>query len=145
MKSYNISEIKQIALEIKRTIDKKSSSKKATILTLSGDLGAGKTTLTKELAKILRVSEDIISPTFVIMKKYKTKDLKFKNLIHIDAYRLNNSDELLNLGWLEIIKDSNNLIILEWPEIVSGCLKDEEIKIVLGHKDEENRTFEILV
>lgn len=145
MKSYNLSEIKKIALEVKGIIDKKSNTKEATIVTLSGDLGAGKTTLTKELAKILGVSGDIISPTFVIMKKYKTKDLKFKNLIHIDAYRLNNSEELFNLGWSEIIKEKNNLIILEWPEIVDGCLKGGEIKVVLGHQDEKNRTLEILV
>ncbi|MDD3662679.1 MAG: tRNA (adenosine(37)-N6)-threonylcarbamoyltransferase complex ATPase subunit type 1 TsaE [Candidatus Pacebacteria bacterium] len=145
MKSYNLSEIKKIALEVKGVIDKKSNTKEATIVTLSGDLGAGKTTLTKELAKTLGVSGDIISPTFVIMKKYKTKNLKFKNLIHIDAYRLNNSEELFNLGWSEIIKEKNNLIILEWPEIVDGCLKGGEIKVVLGHQDEKNRTLEILV
>lgn len=145
MKSYNLSEIKKIALEVKGIIDKKSSSEKATVLTLSGDLGAGKTTLTKELAKTLGVSGDIVSPTFVIMKKYKTKDQKFKNLIHLDAYRLNNSNELLNLGWLEFTADSNNLIILEWPEIIKDCLSGQEIKVVLSHLDEENRSLEILI
>jgi tRNA threonylcarbamoyl adenosine modification protein YjeE len=61
----------------------------ATIILLRGDLGAGKTAFVKEVAKIFEIGEEITSPTFVIEKKYKIKGNSFfKNLIHIDAYRL---------------------------------------------------------
>ena len=115
---FELSKIENIAKEIikKIVLDKKEV---ATIVTFSGDLGAGKTTLTKEIAKQLGVVDNVISPTFVIMKIYKLNHKKFKNLIHIDAYRLDNYKELINLGWNKIITNKDNLIIIEWPERVS--------------------------
>ncbi len=114
----------------------------ATILTLQGDLGAGKTTLTQEISKQLGVKDKVISPTFVIMKKYDVVDKKFKNLIHIDAYRFEKSNEILKLGWEEIIKNKNNLIILEWPEIVSEFIPENALKIKLFHVNDTNREIE---
>ena len=134
--------IKEVASEI---LEKISSSVKdnATLLTLSGDLGAGKTTLTKEIAKQLGIIERIISPTFVIMKSYKTKNKRFKKLIHIDAYRLKNSKELLNLGWGELIKAKDSLVIMEWPENVSECISIDAHKIQIEHKNETTRSLKI--
>lgn len=133
----NIKEtVKEIITEIS-----KGEKESATILTLSGDLGAGKTTLTKELARQLGVKESVISPTFVIMKKYKTKSTIFKNLIHMDAYRLEKEEELENLGWEEISSDKNNLIIIEWPERVATHIPVDAYTIDLEHKDETTRTI----
>lgn len=134
--------IKEIAKEI---ISEVSKSKKdgATLITLSGELGAGKTALTKEIAKHLGVKERLISPTFVIMKIYKTKDKKFKKLIHIDAYRLNKSTELINLGWDEIMKDKNNLVLVEWPENVQECTKVHSCKIEITHLDDTTRNLKV--
>src|SRR3989344_3743235 len=88
----------------------------ATTLLLSGELGAGKTAFVKALARILGIKEDIISPTFVIMKFYPLTGQLFKQLIHIDAYRLEKADELTHLGFEELCKDPVNLICIEWPE-----------------------------
>ena len=124
----------------------KSKSKTATIIALHGELGAGKTTLTKEIGKVLGIKVNINSPTFVIMKKYKINSNKnFKFLIHIDAYRLNGSQELLNLGWQELFENKNNLIILEWPDRVPECLNGNICKVQLTHKDDKTRELEILV
>ena len=124
----------------------KSKSNTATVIALHGELGAGKTTLTQEISRVLGIKENLNSPTFVIMKKYAINNNKnFKNLIHIDAYRLNNSQELLNLGWQELFKDKDNLIILEWPERVPECLNGNVCKVKLTHKDEKTRELEILV
>ena len=120
--------IGQTAKEIIKKASKKANNK-ATVFAFYGDLGAGKTTLTKEVAKQLGVKERVISPNFVIMKIYKTKDAVFKNLIHIDAYRLKNSEELLKLGWEEMVNDKNNFIIVEWPENVPECLPQDSHKI----------------
>lgn len=142
--SFNLQEIENISQILIEDIYKKTK-KTPVIVTLSGELGAGKTTLTQEVAKLLGVKQRIVSPTFVIMKKYKTTDQRFKFLIHIDAYRLKNSQELLNLGWEELIKNKENLIIIEWPEMVSGCLDRDVYKIRLEHKDKQTRIFKTLL
>ena len=111
----------------------------ATVLALYGDLGVGKTTITKEIAKHLGILEKVISPTFVIMKIYKTNDKKFKNLIHIDAYRLEKSEEIKQLGFEDLLKDKNNLIIIEWPEKVEDYLPSNTHKIILEHRDDTTR------
>lgn len=138
-KVLTLDSIEKTAKEIIKEINK-SSQKIATILAFSGELGVGKTTITKEIARQLGVEERVISPTFVIMKKYKTKNKKFKNLIHIDAYRLESSVELMRLGWEDIVNDIHNFIIVEWPERVSECLSNNIYKIHLDHKDETTRT-----
>jgi tRNA threonylcarbamoyladenosine biosynthesis protein TsaE len=109
----------------------------ATVITLTGELGAGKTTLTQGLARALSVKESPVSPTFVIMKRYAALDGKFKQLIHIDAYRLEKSEELAKLGWQELLSDKSNLIILEWPEHVPECIPKNAIRIELSHTDDE--------
>lgn len=116
-----------------------SNSEGATLVGLYGNLGAGKTHITKFLAKHLGVKENIVSPTFIIMKFYEIpENNKFSNLIHIDAYRLEESQELLNLGFGNLLKDPKNLILLEWPEKVLELLPSHK-KILIKHgvKDDE--------
>jgi tRNA threonylcarbamoyladenosine biosynthesis protein TsaE len=117
-------------------------SENATVVTLQGDLGAGKTTLTQEIARQLGIKEKVISPTFVIMKKYSIDDTSFKYLIHIDAYRLTKSEELMKLGWEEILEDRDNLVILEWPENVPDCIPKNTYNIKLSHSNESTRSIE---
>lgn len=125
----------------KEMIKQTSKRTHATIIALQGDLGAGKTTIAKEISKLLGVKDNVSSPTFVIMKVYKTTDKRFKKLIHIDAYRLNKGEELLHLGWEEMIKSSENLIIIEWPENVKEILPKDVLDVRLEHKDEKTRTI----
>ena len=144
---FNISEIPEVSQKILNKITKGNNNDKAKIVALSGDLGAGKTTLTKEIGKLLGIKNNIISPTFVIMKIYEINTsseyyTKFKKLIHIDAYRLNKASELLKIGWQELIEDKDNLIIIEWPERVEECLDNDVCLVKLEHIDEETRTFE---
>lgn len=121
---------------------------RATVVTLSGDLGAGKTTLAQEISRQLGITENVISPTFVVMKSYEIKnsDYKWKNLIHIDAYRLTESAELLKLGWEKILSDQNNLILIEWSELVPECIPSGGVcRVNLKHVDEERRELEIVL
>ncbi len=110
---------------IARELLKGGVGEAATILGLSGDLGAGKTTFTQQLADLLGVKEDVTSPTFVIEKVYNLPEpilYGFKKLIHIDAYRLDSGAELLSLGFKELLNTPENLIIIEWPERVADIL-----------------------
>lgn len=101
----------------------------ATVVVLSGDLGAGKTTFVQAVAKALGVEEAVTSPTFVIEKIYQLKGQQFERLVHIDAYRLERAEELEKLGFRELLNDPGNLILLEWPERVPELIPDHAIRI----------------
>lgn len=101
----------------------------AVVLALDGELGAGKTTFTQSLARKLGVEELITSPTFVIMKNYQTKNTRFKELVHIDAYRLESVDELKVLGFETMIKNKDCLICIEWASNVKEILPKELISL----------------
>lgn len=140
-KIFNLNSIDKIAKEIILKINKHESSS-ATIAAFYGELGSGKTTITKEIAKQIGVRERVVSPTFVIMKIYKIEHKSFKKLIHIDAYRLDSSKDLLNIGWENIINDKENLIIIEWPERVKEAMSFDSINVFLSHIDDEKRLIE---
>lgn len=136
---FDLKDIDTIVEKILQKIEKSKSDKGATVLLLYGDLGAGKTTISKTLAKQIGVREKVLSPTFVIMKRYKTKHKDFKNLIHIDSYRLENGKDLEKLGFKNWLLESDSLIIIEWPENVSQILSDKFLKIFLLHKGDKTR------
>ena len=112
----------------------------ATLVTLSGELGAGKTVFVKALAKVLGIEDTVTSPTFVLEKIYSLTDTKcpsaadghlvsvkgFRRLVHIDAYRLDEHESLAPLGFDELMRDPSNLILLEWPERVAGLPEPTE-------------------
>ncbi len=112
----------------------------ATLVTLSGELGAGKTAFTQAVAKAYGVSESVTSPTFVLEKVYALpKESGFAHLIHIDAYRLESADELKVLGWDALLKEEGNLILLEWPENVASALPASAIAIRLAPQADGSR------
>ncbi len=100
------------------------------ILTLSGPLGAGKTTFVQALAKELGVKGVPTSPTFSLVRTYKTKHATLKKLVHVDAYRLDQPNDVITLGLEELLAERGVIICLEWPEQVEGWLKRYEGKIV---------------
>ena len=102
---------------------------RATLVTLRGELGVGKTAFTQAAARALGVAEIVTSPTFVLEKIYLLSGRQFKRLIHIDAYRLEKGSELAPLGFDELMHDEGNLILLEWPEKVEGALPTPTMKV----------------
>jgi tRNA threonylcarbamoyladenosine biosynthesis protein TsaE len=116
----------------------------ATVLALRGDLGAGKTALTKALARTLGVVETVTSPTFVIMKMYPLPVHEhFDTLVHIDAYRIEDVDELRVIQFDELLNNPRNLIVIEWPERVSGVvpLSALQVQIEMGKDNERIFTY----
>jgi tRNA threonylcarbamoyladenosine biosynthesis protein TsaE len=118
------------------------------IIALEGDLGAGKTTLIKGLARGLGIKKTITSPTFLIMRMYRIKnqESRIKNLVHVDAYRLKNSDELTNIGIEEYLGDKNTVVVIEWADKVRKILRGKKviwIKMKVGVGENE-RVIEIL-
>ena len=114
----------------------------ATLITLSGELGAGKTTFSQMVGQALHVTENMVSPTFVLEKVYALTDAKgFTKLIHIDAYRLKSGDELTALGFSELVQDPQNIILLEWPEKAADALPTATITITLAVHEDGTRTY----
>ncbi len=156
MISHSLLETEKITQEFLENLEPKKDS--ATVVGLYGNLGAGKTAFTQCVARVLGISEKVLSPTFVIMKvyelKYEVRSTKYENqnlnssnfklrnsnfdhLIHIDAYRMDSSDELLHLGWKEITSNPKNLILIEWPERVLDIMP-EHISIKFETLEDQN-------
>ena len=104
------------------------------LLTLSGDLGAGKTTFTKGIGQGLGITKVINSPTFTILKQYQGR----LNLSHFDAYRLEGQDD--DLGFEEIF-DSDDVCVVEWANFIEDILPLDRLKIEIKKIDENIREF----
>lgn len=150
--THSLEEMHALAADFVKSIVSKKEMDCATVVGLSGDLGAGKTSFTQGVAKAFFIDETVVSPTFVIMKKYNLtpqglslgKEFDaFTHLIHIDAYRLEKSSELVHLGWQEIISDPKNLVLIEWSERVIDIIPAYYIKINFEHVSQNERTVEI--
>lgn len=113
------------------------------VILLSGDLGAGKTTFTRCVLKTLGVKGDITSPTFTIMREYKTKRF---NIYHFDMYRIGDSSEAREFGLEDYIYsgDSRSLVFIEWSENIADMLNGKFIKINISLLDDGKRKFEII-
>jgi len=105
----------------------------ARLITLSGDLGAGKTTFTQILGELLGVSDGIDSPTYVIEQRYSITDSQsLDELVHIDAYRLEQEDDPLKIGLDQTLQDPAKLVVVEWPEKIEDFLQSyKKVEIIL--------------
>jgi tRNA threonylcarbamoyladenosine biosynthesis protein TsaE len=133
-------ETEKLGEKIGKKILKEKLDKTAKILALEGDLGGGKTTFLKGFAKGLGIKEKILSPTFILIRKFQIPSTKFQNFYHIDCYRIEKPREILNLSFREIIKDPQNIVAIEWAEKIKKILPRKVLKIkfkILGKKERE--------
>jgi len=115
----------------------KSKIKSALIFGLVGELGAGKTTFIQAFAKGMGIKKRLTSPTFVLMKKYK-------NLYHIDCYRIKNPKDILALDFEEIISTPQNIVLIEWAEKIKKILPKNKIWIKFEIISEKERLIKFL-
>lgn len=109
------------------------------IITLTGDLGAGKTTLSKMICEKLGVKESVTSPTYTLVNQY---DGLNKKIYHFDLYRLNHPEELEGMGFAEYL-DSGHICLIEWPQIAEDYLRYNNILNVVIRKEDEHRNIEL--
>ncbi|HAT03257.1 MAG TPA: tRNA (adenosine(37)-N6)-threonylcarbamoyltransferase complex ATPase subunit type 1 TsaE [Candidatus Magasanikbacteria bacterium] len=122
------------------------------ILLLHGDLGAGKTTLTKGIAKYFEIDE-VVSPTFTLMQEYTIRNPKsavpagrqeVRSLIHIDTYRLKDEEQLVEIGVEDYLGAPDTICLIEWPEKIKNLLKNKHIKnIVIKHQKDQERLINL--
>ena len=99
----------------------------AFVVALNGDLGSGKTTFTQQLGARLGVSEPMTSPTFVIMKQYAIDTALYQTFVHMDAYRIEDVDELRVLGFAALLQQKETMICIEWAEQVAAALPEDGV------------------
>lgn len=130
--THNESETMELAAEIA------AGFSGGEVLLLYGDLGAGKTAFTRGLGQYLNAKQVVNSPTFVIMKVYDVEKRGIKKLVHIDAYRLNGSEDLEALGVSEYFGHPECISVIEWPERLGENLPEGAMKIWFKSLGEED-------
>jgi tRNA threonylcarbamoyladenosine biosynthesis protein TsaE len=99
------------------------------VITLTGELGVGKTTLAQAICRGYGVKEDITSPTYALVHQYSAER---SPVFHIDLYRLDASEQLTNLGWDDIL-GSHSLVLVEWPERAGERIPADHLPIDLDY------------
>lgn len=124
-------ETKNIAKEIA------ASLQGGDIVLLTGELGAGKSTFTRGVAEYFNITENVTSPTFTLMNIYPVENNKIKQLVHIDTYRLENEEQLTEIGAEDYLGAPNTICFVEWPEKIQNLIKEKKIvKIKIEHTGE---------
>lgn len=140
----NSTQTKKLGESFAKSILKRSLTKRAIVFGLIGHLGGGKTTFLQGFAKGLGVKEKILSPTFVILKRFKVQDGRFKNFYHIDCYRIQKPKEILDLGFKEIISNPKNIVAIEWADRIRKILPKGAIILKFKFIDKKRREIEFV-
>jgi tRNA threonylcarbamoyladenosine biosynthesis protein TsaE len=113
-----------------------------TVVTLEGDLGAGKTCFVRGLARGLGADPaGVSSPTFVLEHRHPTDD--GHELVHIDAYRIRSADDLASIGFDELLARGDAVVAIEWPSRIAAALPAVRVDVRIRHVGEDEREIEI--
>lgn len=135
----NYAEIEQVAVLVFNHLTTFPKGE-SVLVKLNGDVGAGKTTLVQHVGKLLGIEKKIVSPTFVLMKDYILDQADFfSKLFHIDAYRMEDDKEAQILRVREMMKESGNVVFVEWPENIDIGEHQNTIEIYIHHLGEGKR------
>ncbi len=131
---YEINDIDQI-------IDNILANYPTKLFLLDGDLGAGKTTLVKSIVNAIGIDTNVSSPTFNIINEYYSNDVSIK-AYHIDLYRIENFQEIQDLGLLDLL-ESDNWVFIEWPSIIEEYCPLPYLKLSFSIVDSSNRQLSL--
>lgn len=128
--SKSLEETKEIAQKIAHKLNL------GDVVTLTGELGSGKTTFTRYLVEALGISTRVQSPTFVIHRKYSNSE---KIVNHFDLYRTASKEEIMDIGLLDCLTEAGAICIIEWPELIADILPEKTIAIKFDYLEEGQR------
>ncbi|WP_460218925.1 tRNA (adenosine(37)-N6)-threonylcarbamoyltransferase complex ATPase subunit type 1 TsaE [Psychroserpens sp. MEBiC05023] len=130
--TYQIEDVDKVAKQILQHLTSKT-------LLFYGEIGVGKTTLIKALAKQLGSTDDVSSPTFSIVNEYSADDAI---IYHFDLYRIEDEEDALNFGFEDYLYTSN-WVFIEWPEQAKNLLPNDVNVIEISHKNETSRSLKL--
>ncbi len=130
-KFFGLKEVDNLASELLPHV------KNARIVTFSGPLGAGKTTLIRALAQALGILTPVTSPTFAYLSTHQIND--GQSLYHFDLYRLNSINSFYESGFDEYLYLPQSKVFIEWPEIITDILPAERLNIVLDYVESDSK------
>ncbi|MBT8317219.1 MAG: tRNA (adenosine(37)-N6)-threonylcarbamoyltransferase complex ATPase subunit type 1 TsaE [Lutibacter sp.] len=133
VKNYSLQQLPEIAKEV-------AELAQHNILLFYGEMGVGKTTLIKEILKLLGVKDNVSSPTFSLVNEYQTNDNKI--IYHFDFYRIKNEEEAMDMG-IEEYFYSDSLCLIEWPNKVENLLPLKTVSIKITLENNQQRTIAI--
>jgi tRNA threonylcarbamoyladenosine biosynthesis protein TsaE len=137
-KNYGIAEMPLIAAELAEVISRFK------VVTFSGNLGAGKTTLIKTLCQLLGVEDAVSSPTYSLVNQYKCNaENKESFIYHIDLYRVKGEEEAYDAG-IEDNLYSGHLCLVEWPEKALGIIPEKSLKVEITYISSDQRHIEVV-
>ncbi|MCK9393699.1 MAG: tRNA (adenosine(37)-N6)-threonylcarbamoyltransferase complex ATPase subunit type 1 TsaE [Candidatus Paceibacterota bacterium] len=140
---FGFKETEELGVKMAQEFSCGETSESALVITLEGELGAGKTTFLKGFARGLGVKQNIQSPTFIIMNRYSLKGKKYKNFFHLDCYRIENEKEMDCLEFENIKNNKENIICIEWGSKIEKILPKKKINIVFEVISEEKRKIKV--
>lgn len=140
------SELSKIAQIVLAEAANASGNKRAFLIFLDGNLGAGKTTFVQAFGKLLGIKEKILSPTFVFIHEHITskKNFPYTKLIHIDAYRLETKRDFDSLRIKDYLKNPENILCVEWADKIRKWLPKPDVEIQFEHHSESKREVKIV-
>jgi tRNA threonylcarbamoyladenosine biosynthesis protein TsaE len=136
----------RVAQKLARVIIKKGIQKHAVVVGLYGELGAGKTTFVKAFARELGIKETVVSPTFILERVYilPKPPFPFRQLVHIDAYRISEKETLAVLSWGELVSNPNVIMIIEWADNIKKFLPKDAVNVFFEHTEKETREISVM-
>lgn len=140
---YTLDQLPELAQELVNLIRPSLSlSNQSAIITLTGDLGAGKTTLVKQLLRRWGVQDEILSPTFTYVNCYKND--QGQKIYHFDLYRVSNLNQFSELGFDEYLQEPGSLCLIEWPQVIAPILEKLPIcRLEIEHISDSQRKLMI--
>jgi len=136
--TYSAAQTKKLGQKISQEILKSFVRKDAVVISLRGNLGSGKTTFAQGMARGLGIKDRVLSPTFVLMKKYKIPNTE-KRFYHIDCYRITKAQDLSALNLEKLFSDPQNIIVIEWAERIKDILSKDNIVLDFEFKNQKQR------
>ncbi|MDR1551851.1 MAG: tRNA (adenosine(37)-N6)-threonylcarbamoyltransferase complex ATPase subunit type 1 TsaE [Prevotellaceae bacterium] len=137
MLSIEIPDLTELGAAVKILLDEIKNKR---IIAFYGKMGAGKTTVIKEICRQMNVTDVVNSPTFALVNEYHCAD--GKSIFHFDFYRINKIDEVYDLGYEEYFY-SNNLCLIEWSEKIEQLLPDDALIVKIEESDNGKRIVRI--
>ncbi len=142
-RSHSASQTRQLGEKAARRILAEGRGGAARVIALTGELGGGKTTFVQGFARGLRITERVLSPTFVILKKFEVAASEFSFFYHLDCYRIQGKKDILALGFQEIISEPGNIVVVEWAEKLEDILPADAVNVFFGMGEENERVIKI--